>query len=125
MKRAGYGLLFLLGGIFFPILIWAGLASAVAEEGSTMKRAGYALLFLLAGMFFPILIWVGVALSVKEWVRQRTLERQPGRTVGDILAAAGLRVESGAESLAAAIFVKQPISEIRELLARAELGYSA
>ncbi len=33
MKRAGYGLLFLLAGIFFPILIWVGLALAVKEWG--------------------------------------------------------------------------------------------
>ncbi len=31
MKGAGYGLLFLLAGIFFPILIWVGLALAVKE----------------------------------------------------------------------------------------------
>jgi len=32
MKRAGYGLLFFLCGIFFVILIWVGLALAVKER---------------------------------------------------------------------------------------------
>ena len=90
-----------------------------------MKGIGYAVLFLLASSLFPVLIWVGIGVAAKHWIQEKMLERQPGRTVGKILASAGLRVESGAELLASALFVKQPMSEIRKLLARAEIGYGA
>lgn len=89
-----------------------------------MRRTGYGLLFFLVGIFFPILIWVGLGVVVQQWVRERMLKRHPAPTVGEILAAPGLVVQwkaSGTESLAVAVFGKQPMSEIRELLQRAGL----
>ncbi len=89
-----------------------------------MKRIGYSVLFLLAGVLFPVLIWVGLGVAVRQWLRERMLQREPGRTIGEILAAAGLPIQwetTGDKPLAAAVFVKCPVSEIQELLARAGL----
>ncbi|MBA7628765.1 hypothetical protein ES703_36260 [subsurface metagenome] len=89
-----------------------------------MKRVAYAVLFLLAGVLFPILIWVGLGVAMSQWVRERRLEREPGRTVGEILVAAGFPIQWAAtadEPVAAAVFLKRPMSEIQELLARAGL----
>lgn len=124
MRRVAYGFLFLLAGILFPVLIWVALFVAMRKPLlHSMRRFASAVLALLAGIFFPILIWVGFGVAVKQWVQERTFGREPVRTVGDILAAAGLKIQwetPGARS-AAAVFAKPPMSEIRELLARTGL----
>ena len=89
-----------------------------------MKRVRYGVLFLLVGVFMPILIWVGLGVAVRQWMRERMLQREPGRTVGVILAAAGLSVQWAAaedRALEAAVFLKRPMPEIRGLLTRAGL----
>ena len=75
----------------------------------------------------PAFTFGGMASKLYERVfaRQRkAIRREPGRTVAEILAAAGLPIQwqtTGDKSLAAAVFAKRPMSEIQELLARAEL----
>ena len=125
MKRVRYGVLFLLVGVFMPILIWVAFAVAIREPlVAVMRRMAYASLFLLVGVFMPILIWVGLGVAVRQWMRERMLQRELGRTVGVILAAAGLSVQwAPAEdrALEAAVFLKRPMPEIRGLLTRAGL----
>ena len=55
-----------------------------------MQRIAYAALFFLVGIFFPLLIWAALGVALKWWVRERVF-LQP-RTVGQILAAAGLMI---------------------------------
>ncbi len=125
MRQAGYAALFFMAGILFPVLIWVALVVAIREPLlRTLTRVSYAVLFFLVGIFMPVLIWVGLGVSVNQWVRQSILRQEPARTVGEILAAAGLMIQwegTGGEAMAAPVFVRQPMSEIRELLARAGL----
>ncbi len=125
MKRVGYGVLFLLVGVLFPVLIWVALFVAIREPLlRAMRRVACAALGLLTGVFFPLLIWVGLGVAVRQWMRERTLQWEQGSTVGVILAAAGLSVQwAAAEDRApeVAVFPKRPMPEIRELLARAGL----
>ncbi len=125
MKRVGYGVLFLLVGVLFPVLIWVALFAAIREPLlQAMRRVASAILALLAGIFFPLLIWVGLVVALRQWVRERIFQREPGHTVAEILAAARLPIQwapTADESVAAAVFLKHPMSEIQELLARAEL----
>lgn len=124
MKRVGYILLFLLVGILFPVLIWVALFVAIREPLlQAMKRVAWAALGLLTGIFFPLLIWVGLGVAVRQWIRERMLQREPGRTIAEILAAAELPVQWAAEDRTpeAAVFLKRPMLEIQGLLARAGL----
>lgn len=125
MKRVGYGFLFLLVAVLFPVLIWVALFTAIREPLlRALRRVAWAALGLLTGIIFPLLIWAGLGVAVREWMRDRMLQRRPRRTVAQILAAAGLSIQweaTGDKSLAAAAFVKLPVSEIQELLTRASL----
>ncbi len=125
MKRVGYGVLFFLVGILFPILIWVGLFIAIRRPVLyAVRRVAAAALALLTGTIFPILIWVGFGAAVSHWIRERRLQREPSRTVAEILAAAGLSTpweNSKAAPLAVPVFVKCPMSEIQELLTRVGL----
>lgn len=124
MKRVGHILLFLLVGILFPVLIWVALFVAIREPLlQAMKRVAWAALGLLTGIFFPLLIWVGLGVAVKQWMQERKLQREPGRAIAEILAAAGLPVQWAVEdsALDAAVFLKRPMPEIQGLLARAGL----
>ncbi len=125
MKHIGYSVLFLLVGILFPVLIWVALFATIREPLlRAMRRVAWAALGLLTGIFFPLLIWVGLGVAVRHWMREMVLQREPGRPVAEILAAAGLPIQwetTGDKSLAAAVFVKCPVSEIHELLARVGL----
>ena len=88
------------------------------------RGTGKVILALLGGILMPILIWVALGVAVNQWVRERRLQRESAGTVGKILADAGLTFHwqaPGGESMAAALFMKQPMSEIRGLLARAGL----
>lgn len=62
-----------------------------------MKRVAYAALFFLAGILFPILIWVGLGVAMSQWAA------------------------TADKPVAAAVFLKRPMSEIQELLVRAGL----
>ena len=125
MKRAAFGALFFLVAILFPVLIWVGFVVAMRKPlVAVMRRFAYATLFLLVGVFMPILIWVGLGVAVRQWMREWMLQREPGRTVSVILAAAGLSVQWAAaedRALEAAVFLKRPMPEIRGLLTRAGL----
>ncbi|MFC1956215.1 hypothetical protein ACFLWZ_06860 [Chloroflexota bacterium] len=75
-----------------------------------------------AAIFYPLLFRIGFGGNLNGWVRERELKRP--HTVSEILACAGLMIHwesPETESLATAMFMKQPMSEIRELLARAGL----
>ena len=81
-------------------------------------------LALLAGVLFPVLIWVGLVVAVNQLVRERIPQRKLAPAIDDILAAAGLAIQwepLEGRPVAAAVFAKQPMSEIHGLLARAGL----
>ena len=125
LKRLAYGALFILAGILFPVLIWIGLFVAIRMPLlEATKKIASVLLALLAGILFPVLIWAGLFVSVNQWLRERVLWREPARTIDEILSAAGLTVQwqvAAGRSTADALFIKQPMPEIRELLTRAGL----
>ena len=107
------------------LVIGGSYAAAKQRVDTVVSRAAHAALFFLVGIFFPILIWVGLGIALNRWIRESAVH-QP-RTVGKVLASAGISIRwesPAASSLAMALFVKQPMSEIQELLARAGLqGY--
>ncbi|MDP2917707.1 MAG: hypothetical protein Q8O16_07260 [Dehalococcoidia bacterium] len=125
MRRVISVVLAILAGILFPLLIWVALFIAVRKPLlHVLKRAGSAALALLAGIFSPVLVWVGFGVALSHKIRDGRLRRVSNRTVGEILAAARLKVQWEAyegESAASAIFGRQPISEIRQLLTRVGL----
>ncbi len=89
-----------------------------------MRKVASILLALLAGVLFPILIWIGFGVAVYQRLCERSFQREPARTLGEILAAAGLEIQwefSEGRSPAVPVFTKRRMSEIRELLTRAGL----
>ena len=114
--------------ILIPVVfVWylniGGMYAMAKQRGDTaMKQIAYAALFFLVAIFFPLLIWVALGVALYQWSRETALRRL--RTVGEILAAAGLPIQWAAtrdDSLATAVFPKRPVSEMQELLARAGL----
>lgn len=90
----------------------------------SVRGVGKVLLALLGGILFPILIWVALGVAVYQKVRERAVQRKPAPTIGEILAAAGLSVQTDAntdKAVVAKVFAQQPVSEISKLLARAGL----
>ena len=100
-----------------------GIYAMAKQRGYVaVKRPAYAVLFFLVGIFFPLLIWVALGVALYQWSREMALRRL--RTVGEILAAAGLSIQwaiTGDNSPATTTFAKRPVSETLELLARAGL----
>jgi len=100
-----------------------GMYAMAKQRGDrAMKRTPYVALFFLVGIFFPLLIWVALGVALYQWSREMALRRL--RTVGEILATAGLPIQwaaTGDDSPATAMFPKRPVAEMRELLARAGL----
>ncbi len=125
MRKVAPILLALLAGVLFPILIWVGLLAALRQPIlKGVRRAAYSLLALLTGVFFPLLIWIGLGVAVYQRLCERISQREPARTLGEILAAAGLEIQwefSEGRSPAVPVFTKRRMSEIRELLTRAGL----
>ncbi len=126
VKRVGTVSLAIVTGILFPVMIWVGLFTAIRRPLlQAMKRAGATALALLSGVFFPVLIWAGLVAATRElflrWIR---MQREAARTVGEILASAGISMQpeiGGNGTAVALVFAPRPISEIRELLVTAGL----
>lgn len=125
MKRVISVVLAVLAGILFPILIWVALFIAVRKPVLYALRLTRSVaLALLAGIFSPVLIWVSLSVALRHRIREWRLQQVSARTVGEILAAAKLTIQwetPEGESEVAAIFVKQPVSEIRQILVRVGL----
>ena len=124
-RRVGSVMLALLLGMLAPILIWVGLFVAIREPLlQTSRRFASVILALLAGVLFPVLIWVGLVVAVSQWIQEGIPQREPARTIGEILAAAGLTIQQEpleGKLVTATVFAKQPMPEIYRLLARAGL----
>lgn len=124
MRRIGSVMLALLAGVLMPVLIWVALFTVVRGPLlRTLERAAFATLALLAGIVYPFLVWVGLAVAVKEWSRRWSSLRTPVRTVGEVLAAAGLAIQwdGPPELRPIPLFLPMPISEVRRVLAEAGL----
>ncbi len=86
---------------------------------------GKVILALLAGVLMPIWIWVALGVIVNQKLHERSAQRKPAPTIGEILAAAGLSIQSEAtqdETIASKVFAQQPVSDIHGLLTRAGLS---
>ena len=89
------------------------------------RGTGKVMLALLGGILMPILIWVALGVAISHKLRERAPQRKPAPTIGEILAAAGLSIESETatgEPAAAKVFMQQPASELNKLLAKAGLS---
>ncbi len=85
---------------------------------------GKVILALLAGALMPIWIWVALGVAVNQKLHERSAQRKPAPTIGQILAAAGLSIQGEAtqgEAMASKVFAPQPVAEVHELLAKAGL----
>ena len=89
------------------------------------RGAGKVSLALLGGVLIPILTPVALGVAVNQRVREKRLRQEPARTIGQILAAAGLTIQgeaTGDKSVAVKVFMQQPVSEIGKLVAKAGLS---
>ena len=124
-RRFASVILALLAGVLFPVLIWVGLVVVVREPLLlAVRRVAYAVSALLIGIAFPVLIWVGLVVAVSQWIQEKIPQREPARTIGEILATAGLTIQQEpleSQLVAVKVFAKQPMPEIHGLLARAGL----
>ncbi len=88
------------------------------------KGTGKVVLALVAGALIPIWIWVALGAAISQKLRERSAQRKPAPTIGEILAAAGLSIQGEVtpdETIASKVFVRQPVSGIQGLLAKAGL----
>ncbi len=86
---------------------------------------GKVVLALIAGILFPIMIWVALGVAVSQKLRERKPERVLTPTIGEILAQAGLSVQTDTTTggaIAAKTFMQQPVSEVNKLIASAGLS---
>jgi hypothetical protein len=78
----------------------------------------------MVGIAFPVLIWVGLVVALRQRIQERMPQRERARTIGEILAAAGITIQREpleGRLVAATVFARQPMTEIQGLLTRAGL----
>lgn len=124
-RRVASLALALVGGVLFPVLIWVALFVTVREPLlQVAKRVAYTVLALLTGMVFPVLIWIGLVTAMRQWIQDRVPRQESPRTVGNILATAGITIQGepiGGMAIAETMFARRSMTEIHELIARAGL----
>ena len=89
------------------------------------KSAGKVMLALLGGILMPILIWVALGVAISHKMHERAPQRRPAPTIGEILTAAGLKLEgetTTGEPVMAKVFMQQPAPELNKLMAKAGLS---
>jgi hypothetical protein len=94
------------------------------ETKRIAKGAGKVMLALLGAALAPILIWVALGVVITHRVHEKAPEKQPAPTIGQILAAAGLKLEGEAatgQPLATTPFMRVPAPELNKVLAKANL----
>ena len=89
------------------------------------KGAGKVVLALVGGALMPIWIWVAFGAAISQKLHERSTQRKPAPTIGEILAAAGLSIQGEpilGKTMASKVFARRSVSEIHELLAKAGLS---
>lgn len=94
------------------------------ETKRNAQSTGKVILALFGLILMPVLIWVALGVAVNQKLRERSLQRAPAPTIGEILARVGLTIQAETatdQAVATKTFTQRSVSDIDKLLAIAGL----